>query len=298
MDKSAQNQPLAGMLWMLLAGLAFVGVTATIKAFGTTVPAAEAAFLRYIMGIPFLLPMLWPIFRAKIDRRALALFSLRGLAHSGGVICWFFAMTKIPLSEVTAMNYLSPVYLAIGAALLLGEPLARRRITAIVVALFGALIILRPGFREVGIGHLSMLAATFFMACGYLLAKFLSSTFSATVVVGMLSLMVTVGLAPFAWWVWQTPTLVDLGWFFVTACFATLGHLAMTKAFAAAPLAVTQPVTFLQLIWAVVLGAAVFGEPVDFWVVFGGGLIMAAISYITWREALATRRRKSAQEKV
>jgi drug/metabolite transporter (DMT)-like permease len=61
-------------------------------------------------------------------------------------------------------------------------------------------------------------------------------------------------------------------------------------AFAAAPLTVTQPVTFLQLIWAVAMGALVFNEPVDGWVVFGGAIIMASISFITWREALAKRR--------
>ena len=64
---------------------------------------------------------------------------------------------------------------------------------------------------------------------------------------------------------------------------------AMTLAFAAAPLTVTQPVTFLQLVWAVILGAVVFGEAVDGWVVFGGAVIMASVSFITWREAVARR---------
>ena len=63
----------------------------------------------------------------------------------------------------------------------------------------------------------------------------------------------------------------------------------MTLAFAAAPLTVTQPVTFLQLVWAVVLGAVVFGEAVDGWVVVGGLVIMASVSFITWREAVARR---------
>ena len=64
----------------------------------------------------------------------------------------------------------------------------------------------------------------------------------------------------------------------------------MTLAFAAAPLTVTQPVTFLQLVWAVTLGAVVFGEAVDGWVIFGGAVIMASVSFITWREAVARRK--------
>lgn len=60
----------------------------------------------------------------------------------------------------------------------------------------------------------------------------------------------------------------------------------MTLAFAAAPITVTQPVTFLQLVWAVALGAIVFGEGVDFFVILGGGVIMASVLFITWREAV------------
>ncbi len=64
----------------------------------------------------------------------------------------------------------------------------------------------------------------------------------------------------------------------------------MTLAFAAAPVAVTQPVTFLQLIWAVSLGIIVFGEPFDPWVVLGGAIILTSVSFMTWREAVLKKR--------
>jgi drug/metabolite transporter (DMT)-like permease len=64
----------------------------------------------------------------------------------------------------------------------------------------------------------------------------------------------------------------------------------MTLAFAAAPVTVTQPVTFVQLLWSVLLGAALFGEPVDGWVVLGGVVIVGAVSFISWREAVLKRR--------
>ena len=112
----------------------------------------------------------------------------------------------------------------------------------------------------------------------------------AGAIVAMLSLMVTVALLPFALWVWVPPTPAQLGWLALVAGFATLGHYTMTRAFAAAPLTVTQPVIFLQLIWATLLGALVFGEPVDPFVLLGGGIIIAAVSVMTWREAVARRR--------
>ena len=58
----------------------------------------------------------------------------------------------------------------------------------------------------------------------------------------------------------------------------------------AAPVMVTQPVTFLQLVWAMLLGTLVFAEPLDFWVVMGGAIILASVTFITWREAVLGRR--------
>jgi drug/metabolite transporter (DMT)-like permease len=285
------DRPLAGVLWMLASGTLFVGVTATVKHLGDAVPAAEAAFLRYALGLVFLIPMLGPLRAARLGRRALSLFAMRGAVHTLGVLCWFFAMTRIPLAEVTAMNYLSPVYVTIGAALILGEKLAARRIAAIAVAFMGALVILRPGFREVETGHIAMLFTAVFFAASYLTAKRLTDTVAPVAVVAMLSITVTIGLAPFAAAVWVTPTWVQVAWLFLTAALATAGHWTMTNAFRAAPLTVTQPVTFLQLVWAVLLGWLVFGEGVDGWVVTGGVIIITAISFITWREAMLQRRR-------
>lgn len=279
-----------GVFWMLVTGACFVAVTAVVKIVGPTVPPAQSAFLRYALGLVFVLPMIRPILNANLSRRALKLFALRGFVHTFGVISWFYAMTQISIAEVTAMNYLNPIYVTILAAIFLGERLAMRRIMAVVVAFCGALIILRPGFREISPGHIAMLFTAAAFSVGYLVAKIMADETSPAVVVGMLSLTVTIGLAPFAWAVWVPPTLEQLGWLFLVACFATAGHFTMTMAFKAAPLTVTQPVTFLQLIWATLLGAVAFGEPADIFVIIGGAMIIASISYITLREALLRRK--------
>jgi len=234
--------------------------------------------------------MIRPILNARLTRRQWGLFTLRGLAHSAGVSLWFFAMARIPIADVTAMNYLSPIYVTIGAALFLGERLALRRVIAVVVALIGALIILRPGFREVGAGHMAMLLAAVVFGASYLLAKVLTDEVNAIVVVGMLSLWVTVGLAPMAASVWVPTDLHTIAVLFGVACLATSGHYTMTLAFRCAPLTVTQPVTFLQLVWAVLVGAVFFGEAVDPWVIVGGLVILGSVSFITWREAMLKRR--------
>lgn len=289
MTAPTPNRPITGIFWMLVTGFCFITVTALVKYMGPRLPAPEAAFLRYAMGLVFLLPALGALRAAHLTPRQWGLFGARGLCHSLGVMLWFYAMTSIPIAEVTAMNYLAPVYVTLGAALFLGERLAARRIFAVVMALIGAAIILRPGFREVSLGHLSMLLAAVVFAGSYLLAKVLADQVNAGVVVGMLSIFVTLGLAPFAIPVWITPTGVELAILFAVAIFATAGHYTMTLAFAAAPVMVTQPVTFLQLVWATALGALVFAEPVDIWVILGGAAILGSVTFITWREAVLKR---------
>lgn len=276
-------------MWMLATGLCFVGVTGVVRYLGTELPAAQSAFLRFGWGVVFLLPTLAPMLRAGFGAGTLALCGWRGVFHTAAVVFWFYAMARIPVAEVTAIGYLNPVLVTVGAALFFGEKLALRRVLAVCVALAGALVVLRPGLREVTSGHLAQLAAATFFAGSYLIAKRLSQTMSASSIVAMMSVSVTVALAPLAWWVWVPVSGVQLAWLALVAAFATGGHYCMTRAFRAAPLAVTQPVTFLQLVWATLLGAVVFGEGVDPMVLLGGAIIIGAISYITWREAVLKR---------
>ncbi|KAB2886243.1 MAG: DMT family transporter [Albidovulum sp.] len=275
---------------MLATGLSFVVVTGAVRHVGTGLPAAQSAFIRFLFGLVFLMPSLVPVLRRGLPAGAWPLVLGRGGLHVVAVTLWFFAMARIPVAEVTAIGYLNPIVVTVGAALLFGETLAARRIAAIAIALLGALVVLRPGLREVTPGHLAQLGAAVSFGLSYLIAKRLSADLPAGALVALLSLTVTVGLAPLALSAWVPPAPEQLAWLGVVAVFATFGHYAMARAFAAAPLTVTQPVTFLQLVWASLLGWLAFDEAVDPFVLLGGAMIIAAISYMTWREATARRR--------
>ncbi len=289
--KSAEkpSQPLMGLFWMVVTGICFVGVTAFVKLVGNNLPPVQSAFLRYLFGLIFLVPMIGHLRRAHLGQRVIGVFALRGVFHAAGVALWFLAMTQIPMAEVTAMNYLNPIYVTILASLFLGDKISTRRITAIFVALLGAFLILRPGFREINVGHIAMIFTALFFAVGYFLAKMLTDETSPGVVVAMLSIVVAICLCPFAVAVWQPVGLTDAIWLFVVACLATLAHYTMSLAFQAAPLSVTQPATFLQLIWASLVGLIFFEEAIDLFVMLGGTLIIASVCYIALREAWLRR---------
>ena len=280
---------------MLLSGLLFVCVTGIIRHLGSDLPAAQAAFLRYIFGLALIAPVLFRAKRRFPTGRLLNLYFWRGTLHGLGVILWFFAMARIPIADVTALGYTTPIFITIGAALFLGERLHLHRIGALCGAFVGMLVVLRPGLETIHIGAWAQIAAAPLFAASLLIAKRLSDTEHPSDVVAMLSVFCTLVLLPFALWEWRTPTGVELFWLFMTSVFATSGHYTLTKAFAAAPITVTQPVTFLQLLWATLLGVTLFGEQPDVWLFVGGAIIVAAVTYISHRESVVARRARDGE---
>lgn len=275
---------------MVLTGLLFVAVTGIVRHLGSDLPAVEAAFIRYAFGLVLVLPVLLRL-GSRIPRgRAMTLCVVRGLVHGGGVMLWFFAMARIPIAEVTAIGYTAPIFTTLGAAFFLGERLRARRVAAMIAGFIGVFVILRPGFQTIQLGSLAQLSAAPLFAVSFLLAKKLTETESPAIIVAMLSIFCTITLLPGALLQWRTPTGVELSWLFLTAIFATVGHYTLTRAFEAAPITVTQPISFLQLVWAILLGTLLFDEHVDAWIFLGGAIIVGAATYISHREALASRR--------
>jgi drug/metabolite transporter (DMT)-like permease len=156
---------------------------------------------------------------------------------------------------------------------------------AIAAGFLGALVILRPGFHEINLGQLAQLCAAPLFAASFLLAKRLTRDQSPTAIVAMLTLTVTLALLPGAIAQWREPSMMEVFWMSLTAVFATAGHYAQTRAYQAAPITVTQPVGFLQIVWATLLGLVAFGEPVDPFVILGAAIVVGAASYISHREA-------------
>ena len=290
---TAQETPdrtLAGIGWMLITSFLFVGVTGIVRYLGSELPATQASFIRYFVGLMLILPWMYPLLKTRPSARMTKLYALRGLAHGIGVTLWFFAMARIPIAEVTAIGYISPIFVTLGAAMFLGEAIQMRRIMAVIVAFIGTLIILRPGFQELSLGQLAQLCAAPVFAASFILAKKMTEEASPQMIVGMLSLACTIVLLPGALLNWREPTLEEIGWLSLTAVLATTGHYTLTQAFRCAPITVTQPIGFLQLVWATILGVAAFGEPIDPFVLLGGGIIVASATYISHREAMIARR--------
>ena len=277
------------MLWMLLSGLLFVCMTVVVRYVGTRIPAIEAAFIRYVFGIVLLLPVLVQMFGGKVTVNRWKLLTLRGVIHGVGVTLWFFAMARIPIAEVTALSYLSPVLMTIGAALFFGERLYTRRILAIAFGLLGVFVILRPGFSTISIGQIAQVCTAPLFAASMLMTKRLAETDKTTVIVASLTVICAIALMPGAVAFWVPPTAIEYALLALTALLATAGHFTLTNALKLAPVAVLQPVSFLQLLWATLFGIMLFNESLDGFVLLGGIILITSTTYIAHRESVARK---------
>jgi len=278
------NQSIIGILWMVITTILFVGVTATVRYLEGEVPAPQAAFLRYAIGTVMLAPSLITLTKFKPERSLFNKFVLRGFVHSIGVTLWFYAMSVMPVAEVTAIGFLTYIFVSIGASIFLKEKLHKHRLSAILISFIGALIILRPGFKVIESGQLGMLIATMVFTASYLIAKVVSKERTSSEIVAMLSIFTTIFLIPSAIYSWEPLSLEALLILSFTALIATLGHITMTKAIKAAPMVVTQPILFLQLVWASMVGLFIFDEEFDLFVIIGGTVIMLCVCYVSYRE--------------
>ena len=278
------NQSIIGIMWMVLTTILFVGVTATVRYLEGEVPAPQAAFLRYAIGTLLLTPSLITLIKVKPNKPLMSKFLLRGLVHSFGVTLWFYAMSVMPVAEVTAIGFLTYIFVSIGACIFLKEKLHKHRITAVIISFVGALIILRPGFKVIESGQLGMLMATVVFTASYLIAKIVSKERSSSEIVAMLSVFTTIFLIPSAIYSWEPISLEALLILAFTALIATIGHITMTQAIKAAPMVVTQPILFLQLVWASMVGLFLFDEQFDLYVIIGGTVIMICVCYVSYRE--------------
>ena len=270
------------IFWMVVTTLLFAIVTGIVRYIGSDIPAPVAAFIRYVISTIFFIPLIVKMFILEGNKKNIQFYWARGLAHGFGVILWFFAMARIPVSEVTAIGYITPIFVSIAAFIFLKEKFSVSIIGALVICMIGMIIIIRPTASGIAIGQLSMVIATLFFAASYILAKKLSSTESTLEILVALNFIVTITLAPFAVVFWVTPSLQEVLFLSIVALFATAGHFTMTMALKLAPITITQPISYVQIVWASCIGFIFFEETISFWFSIGASLIILSSLYVTY----------------
>ncbi|MDP6875721.1 MAG: DMT family transporter [Alphaproteobacteria bacterium] len=276
-----------GLLLVLLGGLFITSLTWFVRSVADDIHPLQAAFMRYGFGTLLLLPMLLKFENTDFQAKLMGGHFLRGVVHAVSVLLWFYAVTKINLTDLTALSFTSPVFVTIGAFLFLGESFSYRRMMGIIVAFVGAMVVLRPGIEVISIGAIAILISAPFQAGSNLIAKHLAIHTSIYAMVFYLSLFVTlISLVP-TLFVWSNPSPYTIAMTFGAAVMATIAHFCWSKSFQIADLSFTQPGFYFTLIWAAAIGFFAYDEIPDIWSGLGAAIIIGATAYITARERRA-----------
>ena len=278
---------LRGMAWMALAGLLFCLLNAIGRWLAQELDPFQTQFLRYLAGIVVLLPFVLRTGLAAWRPHDLRGQGWRGLVHTSGLLLWFWALPHVPLADMTAIGFTGPIFIMAGAVLFLGEPMVRARWIAAGFGLIGVMVVVAPQFTGTGGGFWSlvMLASSPLFAASFLITKALTRRDRPEVIVAWQAITVSVFTLPFALPGWTWPSAEQWGWFLMTGLLGSAGHWCLTEAFRIADMSATQPVKFIDMVWAAALGWLVFAEVPATTTFAGAAVIFVATTWIARREA-------------
>jgi drug/metabolite transporter (DMT)-like permease len=274
-----------GIVWMLLSGFGFTLSAVFVKTLGARYDSLQIVFLRMLVSLLIILPIIWP------DREAV-LRSPHRVFHVGRSLCGIlatfagiYAVTVLPLAEVTALTFTQPLFALVLAVLILKEPVGWRRWTATAVGFAGVIVMMRPGQAALQPASGAALATAFLIATAVILVKKLPASERPSTMLfyfGTAGSLIAVGPAIS---VWRWPEPLDWVLFVLVGTLSMAAQSFIIRAFRIGRAASVAPFDYVRLIYATALGYFVFAEVPDGWTYAGAALIVATTLYIGRREA-------------
>jgi drug/metabolite transporter (DMT)-like permease len=276
--------PLRGVLWMLGAVLSFAMMAVAVRELLRHMDVLEILALRTLVTLLLVSSLIFRYGFAPLRTKRFHLHATRAVLHLGGQWCWMYAIGALALATVFAIEFTMPVWLAILAALFLGERLNRGRTVQLVLGLVGTFVILRPGIGPFHPAALVMVLGSMFYAGNMTFTKRLSATDSALAVIFWMSAVQLPITALAAAPAWVMPVAADLPWILAIGAGSFAAHYSMTRAMKLADATVVVPVDFIRLPLIALVGFLFYAEPFDPMVIVGAAIIFAGTYYSLSRE--------------
>jgi drug/metabolite transporter (DMT)-like permease len=207
------------------------------------------------------------------------------MAQSG----WFYGIALIPLAQVFAIEFTTPIWTALIAMLFLGERVTRWRLLAITLGFVGILVILRPGAAVISFPALAVLGAAIGYSISYASTKSLGRTDSPlTIIFFMTVIQLPLAFFP-ALTDWSIPSSANWPWIVIVGVTALSAHYCIARALALADAMVVVPMDFMRLPLIAVVGILLYAEPLDPWVLVGGLIIFTGV-FVNIRQSAKVER--------
>ncbi len=275
-----------GMIWMILSGIGFVLAHTVVRHLSFQLHPFVVTFFIMLFGAFVILPSFVKHGLAPLRTERLMLHVARSICISIAVVTMYYALSTTPIALVTALSFLVPIFSTLLAWPLLGEKLRLRRFLAIIVGFGGSMIILRPGFADVGLGQILVIIAAVFFSLSVLLIRMLGRTDSSITITSYTVILSTsLSLLP-ALFFWEWPNWGQLVFLASGGIAAALGILLLSNALRLAATNVVMPLDYMRLLWASLLGFLFFSEIADLFTWAGAAVILASATYIGYRESM------------
>lgn len=267
-----------GAVWMALATVAWTTMIALVRLLAGELSIFEVVFFRGVVGVAIMTPVLIRGEPGQWRTAKPGLHCLRAAMSITGMLAFFFAIGHLPLGDVVALSFTQPLFVVVLAAMVLGERVGMARWRATAIGFAGVLIIVRPGFQEIGIATIAVIGSALFYAGSNICIKVLMRTDTpAQASISVNLLMVPISLA-IALPGWITPSAGQAMLLIGVGVSGTLGVYFISRAYLAADASAVIPYDFLRLPLTAAIAFALFAEAPEPWT-WLGALVIFASSY-------------------
>jgi drug/metabolite transporter (DMT)-like permease len=285
------NATLRAGIWMSGAIVSFSAMAVAGRTVSLDLDTFEIMMYRSLIGLVIVVTVAGACNTlTQISRNRLSLHLVRNLFHFAGQNLWFYALTVIPLAQVFALEFTSPIWVLLLSPIVLQERLNSTKIFAALIGFMGILIVTRPSPETLNIGQVTAALAAIGFAGSAVFTRLLTRTETITSILFWLTLSQAVfGLiCAGADGDIAVPDLATWPWVALIALCGLVAHFCLTTALSLAPAAVVVPVDFTRLPIIALVGVALYAEPIDPMVILGAILIFGANYWNIWKESQST----------
>lgn len=285
----------AGIFWMCMATLISSISGGLVRELAGQIPTMELVFFRNLIALIILYPVVRRQGVGLPDRSQIPVYVMRVLFAYGAMVMLFYALARMPIADVYALQYTIPLFTILLAVIVLKQRADIHSWGACLVGLAGALVVMRPGIIEVTLASAAALSTAFMHAGSNTTIKILARRDNPEVI----TLWTNIGMLPLALiptlFLWVTPTAEQWPLILGIGFISSIGGYCFTRSVSAADARIVQPFQFSRMIFATAIGWIMFSELPDVWTWVGAAVIFAASYYVVYREGKA-RRAKAASE--
>lgn len=278
---------LLGIFFMCSAGVLFTIMGGFGKILGSNYSSLQVSWARTFIHLVFMLAMFMPAsgFRLLRTRRLgtqLARSTMLFLSN----LCFFYAITFIPLAMASSISLASPLIVALLAWPMLGERTTRTRVIALGIGFLGVLVVIRPGTELFHPASLFILGSASSYSIYQILTRQIAGTEAPETLATYSAVVGAIGMLVVLPFVWITPAaLADIAMFIGIGVLGGAGHYFVARALISAPANIVTPFQYFQLIGAVTVGYLFFGDLPDSLTWLGAAIIIGSGLFIGWSQS-------------